>query len=112
MPPTDGSFPYEPALPSAVNRMFARLGYAEPLHAPDPIVLTWMPGSSVYEIAMNTGLQEASEDTGGLILTGIAGSTCRFPVHAARMRDQRGIDLDLGLIRAGLIAMSLGPRSA
>ncbi|MET8844306.1 hypothetical protein ABZW67_29915 [Streptomyces rubiginosohelvolus] len=56
---------------------------------------------------MNTGLQEASEDTGGLVLTGTAGSTYRFLVHAARMRDQWGIDLDLGLIRAGMIAMSL-----
>ncbi|MFJ9095328.1 hypothetical protein ACIRIR_27965 [Streptomyces globisporus] len=36
--PPDGSFPYEPALPAAVNRMFARLGYAEPLHAPIRIV--------------------------------------------------------------------------
>ncbi|MFB7400620.1 hypothetical protein ACFCZR_10640 [Streptomyces rubiginosohelvolus] len=69
--------------------------------------LTWMPASSVYDLAMSTGLQEASEDAGGLVLTGTAGSTYRFLVHAARMRDQWGIDLDLGLIRAGMIAMSL-----
>ncbi|WP_069738630.1 hypothetical protein [Streptomyces sp. EN27] len=69
--------------------------------------LTWMPASSVYDLAMSTGLQGTSEDTGGLVLTGTAGSTYRFLVHAARMRDQWGIDLDLGLIRAGMIAMSL-----
>ncbi|MFD8445580.1 hypothetical protein ACFV11_23730 [Streptomyces globisporus] len=83
------------------------LSRAERPFAVNYLGLTWMPASSVYDLAMNTGLQEASEDTGGLVLTGTAGSTYRFLVHAARMRDQWGIDLDLGLIRAGMIAMSL-----
>ncbi|MCA1271349.1 hypothetical protein LCE32_15000, partial [Streptomyces sp. 7G] len=83
------------------------LSRAERPFAVNDLGLTWMPASSVYDLAMNTGLQEASEDTGGLVLTGTAGSTYRFLVHAARMRDQWGIDLDLGLIRAGMIAMSL-----
>ncbi|MDX3372959.1 hypothetical protein PV390_00955 [Streptomyces sp. ME02-6991-2A] len=69
--------------------------------------LTWMPASSVYDLAMSSGLQETAEDSGGLVLTGTAGSTYRFLVHAARMRDRWGLDLDLGLIRAGMIAMSL-----
>ncbi len=38
--------------------------------------------------------------------TGTAGSTYRFMLHAARMRDQWGVDLDLGLIRAGMLAVS------
>ncbi|MEU5458314.1 hypothetical protein AB0H48_26580 [Streptomyces globisporus] len=83
------------------------LSRAERPFAVNCLGLTRMPASSVYDLAMNTGLQEASEDTGGLVLTGTAGSTYRFLVHAARMRDQWGIDLDLGLIRAGMIAMSL-----
>ncbi|WP_318198424.1 hypothetical protein [Streptomyces sp. MCL20-2] len=83
------------------------LSHAERPFAVNDLGLTWMPASSVYDLAMSTGLQGASEDTGGLVLTGTAGSTYRFLVHAARMRDQWGIDLDLGLIRAGMIAMSL-----
>ncbi|MEV7653105.1 hypothetical protein AB0O39_02925 [Streptomyces anulatus] len=83
------------------------LSRAERPYAVDELGLTWMPASSVYDLAMASGLQGASEDTGGLVLTGTAGSTYRFLVHAARMRDQWGIDLDLGLIRAGMIATSL-----
>ncbi|MFE9241403.1 hypothetical protein [Streptomyces sp. NPDC007007] len=83
------------------------LSRAERPFAVNGLGLTWMPASSVYDLAMSTGLQGASEDTGGLVLTGTAGSTYRFLVHAARMRDRWGIDLDLGLIRAGMIAMSL-----
>ncbi|MFH9556925.1 hypothetical protein ACH4K7_11275 [Streptomyces globisporus] len=90
--------------PDAVRPPLSR---AERPFAVNCLGLTRMPASSVYDLAMNTGLQEASEDTGGLVLTGTAGSTYRFLVHAARMRDQWGIDLDLGLIRAGMIAMSL-----
>ncbi|WP_221361612.1 lonely Cys domain-containing protein, partial [Streptomyces sp. REN17] len=69
--------------------------------------LAWMPASSAYDIAMSSAIQGLSEDTGGLVATGTAGSTYRFLLHAARMRDQWGIDLDLGLIRAGMIAISL-----
>nr|WP_256123343.1 hypothetical protein [Streptomyces sp. EN16] len=83
------------------------LSRAERPYAVNELGLTWMPASSVYDLAMASGLQGASEDTGGLVLTGTAGSTFRFLVHAARMRDQWGIDLDLGLIRAGMIATSL-----
>ncbi|MEU2067231.1 hypothetical protein [Streptomyces anulatus] len=83
------------------------LSRAERPYAVNEFGLTWMPASSVYDLAMASGLQGASEDTGGLVLTGTAGSTYRFLVHAARMRDQWGIDLDLGLIRAGMIATSL-----
>lgn len=83
------------------------LSRAERPFAVNELGLTWMPASSVYDLAMSSGLQGASEDSGGLVLTGTAGSTYRFLVHAARMRDQWGLDLDLGLIRAGMIAMSL-----
>ncbi|MFF2230457.1 WXG100-like domain-containing protein [Streptomyces anulatus] len=83
------------------------LSRAERPYAVNELGLTWMPASSVYDLAMASGLQGASEDTGGLVLTGTAGSTYRFLVHAARMRDRWGIDLDLGLIRAGMIATSL-----
>ncbi|MFJ6806659.1 hypothetical protein ACIQRK_11560 [Streptomyces anulatus] len=83
------------------------LSGAERRYAVNELGLTWMPASSVYDLAMASGLQGASEDTGGLVLTGTAGSTYRFLVHAARMRDRWGIDLDLGLIRAGMIATSL-----
>ncbi|MFC8624934.1 WXG100-like domain-containing protein [Streptomyces anulatus] len=83
------------------------LSRAERPYAVNELGLTWMPASSVYDLAMASGLQGASEDTGGLVLTGTAGSTYRFLVHAARMRDQWGVDLDLGLIRAGMIATSL-----
>ncbi|MYS28818.1 lonely Cys domain-containing protein, partial [Streptomyces sp. SID7804] len=69
--------------------------------------LTWMPARSVHDIAMSADFQGRSEDTGGLVATGTAGSTYRFLVHAARMRDQWGVDLDLGLIRAGMLAVSL-----
>ncbi|OEV18386.1 hypothetical protein AN221_21990, partial [Streptomyces nanshensis] len=83
------------------------LSRAERALAVNEFGLTWMPASSVYDLAMDSAFQGTSEDTGGLVLTGTAGSTYRFLVHAARMRDQWGIDLDLGLIRAGMIAMSL-----
>ncbi|MER7550326.1 hypothetical protein ABTX86_10120 [Streptomyces anulatus] len=83
------------------------LSRAERPYAVNELGLTWMPASSVYDLAMASGLQGVSEDTGGLVLTGTAGSTYRFLVHAARMRDRWGIDLDLGLIRAGMIATSL-----
>ncbi|MFJ1801445.1 hypothetical protein [Streptomyces sp. NPDC088180] len=83
------------------------LSRAERPYAVNELGLTWMPASSVYDLAMASGLQGTSEDTGGLVLTGTAGSTYRFLVHAARMRDRWGIDLDLGLIRAGMIATSL-----
>ncbi|MFI2315389.1 hypothetical protein AMK17_31090 [Streptomyces sp. CB00072] len=83
------------------------LSGAERPYAVNELGLAWMPASSVYDLAMASGLQGASEDTGGLVLTGTAGSTYRFLVHAARMRDRWGVDLDLGLIRAGMIATSL-----
>ncbi|WP_258312026.1 hypothetical protein, partial [Streptomyces sp. ZEA17I] len=83
------------------------LSRAERALAVNEFGLTWMPASSVYDLAMDSAFQGTSEDTGGLVLTGTAGSTYRFLVHAARMRDQWGIDLDLGLIRAGMLAMSL-----
>ncbi|WP_230543806.1 lonely Cys domain-containing protein, partial [Streptomyces griseus] len=69
--------------------------------------LAWYPASSQHDIAMSAVFQSLSEDTGGLVMTGTSGSTYRFLVHAARMRDQWGVDLDLGLIRAGMIATSL-----
>ncbi|MGW5372919.1 lonely Cys domain-containing protein, partial [Streptomyces sp. NPDC004011] len=69
--------------------------------------LTWMPATSVYDIAMSADFQGRSEESGGLVATGTAGSTYRFLLHAARMRDQWGVDLDLGLIRAGMLAVSL-----
>ncbi|MFE7449028.1 hypothetical protein [Streptomyces griseus] len=83
------------------------LSRAERLLAVDDQGLTWMPATSVYDLAMSSGFQGASEDSGGLVATGTAGSTYRFLVHAARMRDRWGIDLDLGLIRAGMIATSM-----
>ncbi|MEV4879658.1 hypothetical protein AB0K72_26725 [Streptomyces cyaneofuscatus] len=83
------------------------LSLAERPFAVNELGLTWMPASSVYDLVMSSGLQGTSEDSGGLVLTGTAGSTYRFLVHAARMRDRWGLDLDLGLIRAGMIAMSL-----
>ncbi|MEK8171884.1 hypothetical protein NKH77_28670 [Streptomyces sp. M19] len=39
--------------------------------------------------------------------TGTAGSTYRFLLHAARMNAQWNLGLDLGLIRAGMMAISL-----
>lgn len=69
--------------------------------------LTWLPATSLYDIAMSAGFQQRSEASGGLVATGTAGSTYRFMLHAARMRDQWGVDLDLGLIRAGMLAVSL-----
>ncbi|WP_143663894.1 lonely Cys domain-containing protein, partial [Streptomyces sp. rh34] len=83
------------------------LSLAERRLAVDDQGLTWLPATSVYDLAMSSGIQGQSEDSGGLVATGTAGSTYRFLVHAARMRDQWGIDLDLGLIRAGMIATSL-----
>ncbi|MFD5185382.1 hypothetical protein ACFWMQ_22820 [Streptomyces sp. NPDC058372] len=84
------------------------LSEAERRFAVDGAGLTWMPATSVYDIAMSAGFQGRSEDTGGLVATGTAGSTYRFMLHAGRMRDQWGLDLDLGLIRAGMAALSLG----
>ncbi|MFD8255597.1 lonely Cys domain-containing protein, partial [Streptomyces werraensis] len=69
--------------------------------------LTWLPATSLYDIAMSADFQQRSEASGGLVATGTAGSTYRFMLHAARMRDQWGVDLDLGLIRAGMLAVSL-----
>ncbi|MFE4690582.1 lonely Cys domain-containing protein, partial [Streptomyces sp. NPDC056749] len=69
--------------------------------------LTWMPATAVYDLAMESGFQGGAEESGGLVATGTAGSTYRFVVQAARMREQWGIDLDLGLIRAGMLAISL-----
>ncbi|MFD8803944.1 hypothetical protein, partial [Streptomyces atroolivaceus] len=83
------------------------LSEAERRFAVDEAGLTWMPATSVYDIAMNAAFQGLSEDSGGLVATGTAGSTYRFMLHAARMRDQWGVDLDLGLIRAGMMAISL-----
>ncbi|MFE8008166.1 lonely Cys domain-containing protein [Streptomyces sp. NPDC057418] len=83
------------------------LSEAERRFAVDEAGLTWMPATSVYDIAMSAGFQGRSEDSGGLVATGTAGSTYRFMLHAARMREQWGVDLDLGLIRAGMMAISL-----
>ncbi|MFC8879491.1 hypothetical protein ACFUAE_32505, partial [Streptomyces ardesiacus] len=69
--------------------------------------LTWLPATSLYDIPMSAGFQQRSETSGGLVATGTAGSTYRFMLHAARMREQWGVDLDLGLIRAGMLAVSL-----
>ncbi|MYW27866.1 hypothetical protein, partial [Streptomyces sp. SID2119] len=97
----------EHTLPVDPDDVRPPLSRAERPFAVNDLGLTWMPASSVYDLAMSSGLQQTSEETGGLVLTGTAGSTYRFLVHAARMRDQWGLDLDLGLIRAGMIAMSL-----
>ncbi|WP_241191730.1 lonely Cys domain-containing protein, partial [Streptomyces sp. ADI97-07] len=83
------------------------LSEAERRFALDEAGLTWMPATSVYDIAMGADFQGLSEDSGGLVATGTAGSTYRFMLHAARMREQWGLDLDLGLIRAGMLAISL-----
>ncbi|WP_239110151.1 hypothetical protein, partial [Streptomyces coelicoflavus] len=69
--------------------------------------LTWLPATSLYDLAMSADFQQRSEASGGLVATGTAGSTYRFMLHAARMREQWGVDLDLGLIRAGMLAVSL-----
>ncbi|WP_446047861.1 lonely Cys domain-containing protein, partial [Streptomyces olivaceus] len=69
--------------------------------------LTWLPATSLYDLAMSADFQQRSEASGGLVATGTAGSTYRFMVHAARMREQWGVELDLGLIRAGMLAVSL-----
>ncbi|WP_371934435.1 lonely Cys domain-containing protein [Streptomyces glycanivorans] len=83
------------------------LSAAERRIAVDEAGLTWMPATAVYDLAMSADFQGRSEDSGGLVATGTAGSTYRFVLHAARMRDQWGLDLDLGLIRAGMLAISL-----
>ncbi|CAD5987985.1 protein of unknown function [Streptomyces sp. KY75] len=97
----------EHTVPTDPDDVRPPLSSAERPFAVNELGLTWMPASSVYDLAMSSGLQGTSEDSGGLVLTGTAGSTYRFLVHAARMRDQWGLELDLGLIRAGMIAMSL-----
>ncbi|MEU1127394.1 lonely Cys domain-containing protein, partial [Streptomyces sp. NPDC005899] len=94
----------DPARPDEVR---PPLSEAERRFAVDEAGLTWMPATSVYDIAMSAGFQGRSEDSGGLVATGTAGSTYRFVLHAARMREQWGVDLDLGLIRAGMLAISL-----
>lgn len=52
--------------------------------------LTWMPATAVYDIPLDAGFQGTSEDSGGLVATGTAGSTYRFVLHAARMREKWG----------------------
>ncbi|MFE7752597.1 hypothetical protein [Streptomyces sp. NPDC057428] len=83
------------------------LSEAERRFAVNDAGLTWMPATSVYDIPMSAEFQGSSEDSGGLVATGTAGSTYRFMLHAARMREHWGLDLDLGLIRAGMMAISL-----
>ncbi|WP_146057691.1 lonely Cys domain-containing protein, partial [Streptomyces sp. SM10] len=83
------------------------LSEAERRFAVNEAGLTWTPATAVYDIPLDAGFQGVSEDSGGLVATGTAGSTYRFVLHAARMREKWGVDLDLGLIRAGMLAISL-----
>ncbi|HWU06182.1 MAG TPA: hypothetical protein VN520_07285, partial [Streptomyces sp.] len=99
--------PHPVADPARPDEARPPLSEAERRIAVDEAGLTWMPATTVYDLAMSADFQGRSEDSGGLVATGTAGSTYRFVLHAARMRDQWGVDLDLGLIRAGMLAISL-----
>ncbi|MFK4107076.1 hypothetical protein ACI2L1_45070, partial [Streptomyces sp. NPDC019531] len=69
--------------------------------------LPWVYATSYINMPLWVDLHPASEDTGGLVRTGISGSTYRFMHHAIRMNQQWGLNLDLGLVRLGVLSGQL-----
>ncbi|NUS87940.1 MAG: lonely Cys domain-containing protein, partial [Streptomyces sp.] len=66
--------------------------------------LLWRPAGLSDELPMSAGLQERSQESGGLVLTGTSGSTHYILTLVARLSDLTGFPVDLGLIRAGLVS--------
>lgn len=67
----------------------------------------WIPGANRYDIAMSTRPQSDAEADGSLVLAGTSGSAHRLMSQAAKMREAWGLDVDLGLVRLGVLAEML-----
>ncbi|MER6693430.1 hypothetical protein [Streptomyces minutiscleroticus] len=96
-------------VPLAPEQVRPPLSAAERALMPDG-VLPWIPGVSRYDIAMSTTLPTAAHATGGLVRAGTSGTTHRLLRNAAHMREQWGLDIDLGLVRLALMAEMLPVR--
>lgn len=70
-------------------------------------VLPWIGGEARWDLAMRTTLPTAAEATGGLVRAGTSGTTHRLLRQATHMREQWGLDIDLGLVRLALMAEML-----
>ncbi|MGW3569727.1 lonely Cys domain-containing protein, partial [Streptomyces sp. NPDC000941] len=66
--------------------------------------LLWMPAGLSEELPMSAGLQQRSQESGGLVLTGTSGSTHFILTLVARLSNLANFPVDLGLIRAGLVS--------
>ncbi|MGN5635892.1 hypothetical protein [Streptomyces sp. AC154] len=67
----------------------------------------WIPGTNRFHIAMSTPVQSDAEADGSLVLAGTSGSAHRLMSQAAKMREAWGLDVDLGLVRLGVLAEML-----
>ncbi|MGW4034154.1 hypothetical protein ACWEFL_33495 [Streptomyces sp. NPDC004838] len=96
-------------VPLSPERVRPPLSDAERALMPDG-VLPWIPGAARYDIPMSTAVQSTAQVTGGLVRAGTSGTTYLKLGQAARMREQWGLDIDLGLVRLALMAEMLPVR--
>ncbi|MGW6461186.1 hypothetical protein ACWF94_35550, partial [Streptomyces sp. NPDC055078] len=96
-------------VPLSPERVRPPLSGAERALMPDG-VLPWISGAARYDIPMSTALQSTAQATGGLVRAGTSGTAYLELGQAARMREQWGLDIDLGLVRLALIAEMLPVR--
>ncbi|HBF81636.1 MAG TPA: hypothetical protein DD420_17365, partial [Streptomyces sp.] len=69
--------------------------------------IPWVPGMHRYDIAMSSLPQSAAETKGALVRAGTSGSAHRLMAQAVKMREEWGLDVDLGLVRIALMAEML-----
>ncbi|WP_202541861.1 hypothetical protein [Streptomyces sp. SID3915] len=69
--------------------------------------MPWVPGAHRYDIAMSSLPQSAAETKGALVRAGTSGSAHRLMAQAVKMREEWGLDVDLGLVRIALMAEML-----
>lgn len=69
--------------------------------------LPWIPGTNRFNIAMSTPVQSDAEADGSLVMAGTSGSAHRLMSQSAKMREAWGLDVDLGLVRIGVMAEML-----
>ncbi|WP_234313532.1 lonely Cys domain-containing protein [Streptomyces globisporus] len=69
--------------------------------------IPWIPGRHRYDIAMDSVPQAEAEDRGALVRAATSGSAHRLMSQAVKMRQEWGLDIDLGLVRLALMAEML-----
>ncbi|MBK3559650.1 hypothetical protein JHN55_24630, partial [Streptomyces sp. MBT56] len=69
--------------------------------------IPWIPGMHRYDIAMDSVPQAEAEDRGALVRAATSGSAHRLMSQAVKMRQEWGLDIDLGLVRLALMAEML-----